>query len=66
MALLKMAKLPPLIALAELGPKLDEAAKKIAANAGCFTCHTISHQDSKDGKLPIGPARADVAQPFFS
>lgn len=43
---------------------VDDAAKKIAANAGCFTCHTITHQDSKDGKLPIGPAWADVAKQY--
>lgn len=43
---------------------VDDAAKKIAANAGCFTCHTIPHQDSKDGKLPIGPAWTDVAKQY--
>lgn len=43
---------------------VDEAAKKTAANAGCFTCHTVAHQDSKDGKLPIGPAWADVAKQY--
>ncbi|HRK37794.1 MAG TPA: c-type cytochrome [Burkholderiaceae bacterium] len=41
-----------------------EQAKKIAAGAGCFTCHTIAHQDSKDGKLPIGPAWEDVAKQY--
>jgi cytochrome c len=43
---------------------VDEAAKKTAAGAGCFTCHTISHQDSKDGKLPVGPAWQDVAKQY--
>ena len=43
---------------------VDDAAKKIAANAGCFTCHTISHLDSKDGKLPVGPAWQDVAKQY--
>ena len=41
-----------------------EQAKKIASGAGCFTCHTIAHQDSKDGKLPIGPAWQDVAKQY--
>lgn len=41
-----------------------EQAKKVAANAGCFVCHTISHQDAKDGKLPIGPAWQDVAAQY--
>jgi cytochrome c len=44
--------------------EVGEQAKKIAAGAGCFTCHTISHQDSKDGKLPIGPAWQDVAKQY--
>lgn len=43
---------------------VEDAAKKIAANAGCFTCHTVTHQDSKDGKLPVGPAWADVAKQY--
>lgn len=41
-----------------------EQAKKIAAGAGCFTCHSIPHQDSKDGSLPIGPAWQDVAKQY--
>lgn len=43
---------------------VEDAAKKVAANAGCFTCHTVTHQDSKDGKLPVGPAWADVAKQY--
>ncbi len=42
----------------------DDAAKNTAAKAGCFTCHTISHQVSKDGILPIGPAWQDVAAQY--
>lgn len=44
--------------------QVADQAKKIAANAGCFVCHTISHQDAKDGKLPIGPAWQDVAAQY--
>jgi cytochrome c len=39
----------------------DDAAKKIASGAGCFTCHTLKHQDAKDAGLPVGPAWEDVA-----
>lgn len=42
----------------------DDAAKKIAANAGCFTCHSVKHVDSKDGVLPVGPAWQDVANQY--
>jgi cytochrome c len=42
----------------------DDAAKNTAAKAGCFTCHTILHQDSKEGLLPIGPAWQDVAAQY--
>lgn len=42
----------------------DDAAKKIAANAGCFTCHSIKHQESKDAGLPVGPAWQDVAAQY--
>ncbi|TXT39799.1 MAG: class I cytochrome c [Comamonadaceae bacterium] len=42
-------------------PLPDEQAKKIAANAGCFTCHSITPQVSKDATLPVGPAWKDVA-----
>lgn len=42
-------------------PSADDAAKKIAANAGCFTCHSIKHQESKDAGLPVGPAWQDVS-----
>lgn len=41
-----------------------EKAQKMAANAGCFACHTIKHQTSKDGTLPIGPAWEDVAAQY--
>lgn len=43
---------------------LDEAAKKVANGAGCFTCHSLKHQDAKDAGLPIGPAWEDVAQQY--
>lgn len=39
----------------------DDAAKKIASGAGCFTCHTLKHQDDKNAGLPVGPAWEDVA-----
>jgi len=42
----------------------DDAAKKIAANSGCFTCHSIKHQESKDAGLPVGPAWADVSAQY--
>ncbi len=42
----------------------DDTAKKIAANAGCFTCHSITHQESKDAGLPVGPAWQDVANQY--
>lgn len=42
----------------------DDAAKKIAANAGCFTCHSIKHQESKDTGLPVGPAWQDVSAQY--
>lgn len=41
-----------------------EKAQKMAANAGCFACHTVKHKDSKDGSLPIGPAWEDVAAQY--
>lgn len=41
-----------------------EKAQKMAANAGCFACHTIKHQTVKDGSLPIGPAWEDVAAQY--
>jgi cytochrome c len=43
---------------------VEDAAKKTAAGAGCFACHTISHQDLKGGQLPIGPAWQDVAAQY--
>lgn len=42
----------------------DDAAKKVAVNAGCFTCHSIQHVASKDGVLPVGPAWQDVANQY--
>jgi len=41
--------------------KNDEAMKKIASTAGCFTCHSIEHKDATEGMKPIGPAWKDVA-----
>lgn len=41
-----------------------EKAQKMAANAGCFACHTIKHQPAKEGVLPIGPAWEDVAAQY--
>lgn len=43
---------------------VNDAAKAMAVNAGCFTCHSIQHKDSPDGKLPIGPAWEDVAAQY--
>ena len=43
---------------------VEDAAKKTAANAGCFACHSISHQDLKGGQLPIGPAWQDVSAQY--
>jgi cytochrome c len=45
-------------------PASDEKVKKIAGNAGCFTCHSLKHQEAKDGKKPIGPAWEDVAAQY--
>jgi len=45
-------------------PLSAEKAKNMAAQAGCFTCHTLKHQDAKDGKVPIGPAWEDVAAQY--
>ncbi|HEY5762665.1 MAG TPA: c-type cytochrome [Rhodocyclaceae bacterium] len=42
----------------------EEKMKKLAANAGCFTCHTIEHKGPKNGMNPIGPAWADVAAQY--
>ncbi len=42
-------------------PASDEKAKKMASNAGCFTCHSLKHQEAKDGSKPIGPAWEDVS-----
>lgn len=46
------------------GPAVDDAAKALAHNAGCFTCHTIQHKEAKDNTLPIGPAWEDVAAQY--
>jgi cytochrome c len=43
---------------------IEEAAKKTAANAGCFACHSISHQELKGGQLPIGPSWQDVSAQY--
>ncbi|MCB2016626.1 MAG: c-type cytochrome [Hydrogenophaga sp.] len=43
---------------------VDDAAKKIAAGAGCFTCHSITHKDLPAGQLPVGPAWQDVANQY--
>lgn len=43
---------------------VDDAAKALAKNAGCYTCHTVQHQDLKPGQLPIGPAWEDVAAQY--
>ncbi len=45
-------------------PAVDDAAKALAHNAGCYTCHTIKHQELKPGQLPIGPAWEDVAAQY--
>lgn len=42
----------------------DEKMKKLAATAGCVTCHTVNAGDGKDGKKPIGPAWADVSKQY--
>jgi cytochrome c len=42
----------------------DEKMKKLAAHAGCFTCHTLEHKDNPDGSKPIGPAWKDVAEQY--
>jgi cytochrome c len=47
--------------IAKADQSSDEKGKRLATNAGCFTCHTVKHQNDPDGKLPIGPAWADVA-----
>ncbi|MBT9523090.1 MAG: c-type cytochrome [Dechloromonas sp.] len=42
----------------------DEKMKKLAAHAGCFTCHTLEHKDNPDGSKPIGPAWKDVSEQY--
>lgn len=51
-------------AQAQTPPSVDEAAKKIASGAGCFTCHSVAHKDLPAGQLPIGPAWQDVAKQY--
>ena len=41
-----------------------EKAQKMAANAGCFACHTVKRQPAKDGALPIGPAWEDFSAQY--
>ena len=53
------------VAHAQTAPaSVEDAAKKTAANAGCFACHTIAHKDLPAGQLPIGPAWQDVAAQY--
>lgn len=63
------AALAGLFLLGTTAATADDAAhaekmKKIAATAGCFTCHTIEHKGPKNGMNPIGPAWADVAAQY--
>ncbi len=44
----------------------DEKMKKLAAYAGCLTCHTIEHAEKPDGTKPVGPAWKDVAAQYRS
>ena len=64
------AGLASLFLFASLSAQADEAndekAKKVANNAGCFTCHTLKHQDVKNGSKPVGPAWEDVALQYKS
>ena len=60
-----LAGLASLLLLTSVAVKADdismEKAKKMANNAGCFTCHTLKHEESKNGSKPMGPAWEDVA-----
>lgn len=48
--------------LALADAKQDADMKKLAVASGCFACHGIDQgRMVPDGKLPIGPAWADVA-----
>lgn len=49
---------------ASADPVSAEKAKKMAADAGCFTCHTLKHQPVKEGRMPIGPAWEDVGAQY--
>lgn len=49
------------------GPADDEAAIKLATNAGCMTCHHIEPgAKGPAGLAPIGPAWRDVAAKYKS
>lgn len=65
-----LAGLTGALMLASVAVKADEAhddkAQKIAANAGCFTCHTLQHKDLKGGAKPVGPAWEDVSLQYKS
>jgi cytochrome c len=63
-ALAGLTSLLMLTSIAASAETSVEAATKMASNAGCFTCHTIKHKASSDGKLPIGPAWEDVAAQY--
>ncbi len=45
-------------------PAVNDAAKALAVNSGCFTCHSVQHKEAPGGKLPIGPAWEDVARQY--
>lgn len=51
-------------AAASADPVSIEKAKKMATDAGCFTCHTLKHQPVKEGRMPIGPAWEDVSAQY--
>ena len=44
----------------------DEKNQKLANMAGCSSCHTLKHQDLKNGSKPVGPAWEDVALQYKS
>lgn len=46
-------------------PANDEKMKKLAANAGCFTCHALEGGTPAPGTdKPIGPPWQDVARQY--
>ncbi|MFC3684580.1 c-type cytochrome [Hydrogenophaga luteola] len=56
-----------LAATAWAGPAEDQAALKLAAGAGCMTCHHIEPgAKGPNGMAPIGPAWRDVAAKYKS